>query len=96
MQQILLVLLGGAFLAALVTGTVTLIVRNRNRGETVDDNNAAENLAFRRLVQAHALGFDVPLYQAVIQLRNQVDEPAAGWKPLPDPNEFPLYPKGNE
>lgn len=85
-------------LLAIVGGVVKLVSqRSVNRRE--DDRDDAVTVGqMRAQAEAHVLGFDVPLVQAVLELRAEANaeriargEPPRQWEPLPD--SFPLFPK---
>lgn len=102
--ELLKTILGSGGISVIVVGTITLgwnLYQNRKAGVRAEDMDDAEwNAAFKSGAEKHVLGYDVPIHHAVLdlqyeinKLRQQSGEEQKNFAPLPDPRDFPLFPK---
>lgn len=97
-------ILGSSGITAVVVTLLTLgskLWENRRVGSRAEDMEDAQwNAAFKSGAERHVLGYDVPIHHAVLdlqyeinKLRQQSGEAHKDFAPLPDPRDFPLFPK---
>lgn len=102
MTELLKSVLGSSALVGLLVAAVAGVVkitqqRSANR-RTDEQDDALTASQFRAAAEAHVLDYDVPMRQAVLELRAEVntermargEEPRV-WEPLPKP--LPLFPR---
>jgi hypothetical protein len=87
-------------IAAVIAGVFKLTQQRASNRRSDEQDDALTASQFRAAAEAHVLDYDVPMRQAVLELRAEVnrERQARGqdvreWEPLPKP--LPLFPGRN-
>lgn len=104
MDELWKTILGSSGIATVVVTLLTLgtkLWQNRRVGLRAEDLDDAEwNAAYKAGAEAHVLGYDLPMRQAVMDMQHDINnllvqsgQERKQFPPIPDPREYPLFPK---
>lgn len=100
-------ILGSGGITVVVVALLTLgakLWENYKTGTRAEDmDDASWNSAFKSGAERHVLGYDVPVHQAVLELQSEINklrfqtgEQPKDFARLPDPRDFPLFPRSGK